>query len=119
MLAAVALAGCQAGPPAATIGASDEAHALYRRLAETMKACWFSGDPAFAAFIYSPEINADRPRVLILPKKEPHGRPVLVIEPKGAATADIYGPLLAEPAGGRVRADLARWLRGENGCKGA
>ena len=115
-LAAIALAGCQAAPPPATIGASDEAHALYRHLTETVKTCWFAGDPAFAAFIYSPEVNADVPRILIVPKKEANGRPVLVIEPKGAASADVYGPLLAGPNGGRVRTDLGRWIKGGSDC---
>ena len=115
-LPVAALAACQtAAPPAATVS-FDEAHALNTRLTETVKTCWFAGDPAFAAYIYTPEINASQPRILIVSKKDPHGRPVLVVEPKGAATADIYGPLLAEPAGTRIRADLDRWLKGGAGC---
>jgi hypothetical protein len=112
----MALAACQTAQPTATGATSDEAHALYARLTETVKTCWFAGDPAFVAYIYSPEINANAPRILIVPKQEPHGRPVLVIEPKAAANADVYGPLLASPAGDRVRADLGRWLKGTSDC---
>lgn len=111
------LAACQtATQPTVNPRTSDEAHALQTRLAETVKTCWFSGDPAFAGYIYSPEINANAPRILIAPKKEPGGRPVLVIEPKSATTADVYGPMLASPMGARVRADLGRWLNGANDC---
>jgi hypothetical protein len=115
-LPVAALAACQtAAPPAPTVS-FDEAHALQTRLIETVKTCWFAGDPVFAAYIYTPEINASQPRILIVSKKDPHGRPVLVVEPKAAATADIYGPLLAEPAGTRIHADLDRWLKGSSAC---
>jgi hypothetical protein len=111
------LTACQtATQPTINPRTSDEAHALQARLAETAKTCWFGGDPAFADYIYSPEVNANAPRILVAPKKEPAGRPVLVIEPKSATTADVYGPLLATPTGGRVRADLGRWLNGATGC---
>ena len=113
------LAACQTTQPTVSPRTSDEAHALQTRLAETVKTCWFSGDAAFAGYIYSPEINADAPRILIAPRKEPGGRPVLVIEPKSATTADVYGPMLALPMGARVRADLARWLKGASDCGGA
>ncbi len=114
------LAACQtATQPTVNTRTSDEAHALQTRLAETMKTCWFSGDSAFAGYVYSPEINADAPRILIAPKKEPGGRPVLVIEPNSATTADVYGPMLASPMGARVRADLGRWLNGASDCAAA
>jgi len=115
-IAGMALAACQTVQPVVRSGTSDEAHALYTRLTEAVRTCWFSADPAFTAYIYSPEINADAPRILIVPKNDPHGRPVLVIEPKGAATADAYGPLLAGTAGDRVRTDLSRWLKGGVAC---
>ena len=115
-LPVVALAACQSAAPPAPSSSFDEAHALYTRLTETVKTCWFGGDPTFAAYIYTPEINASQPRILIVSKKDPRGRPLLVIEPKGAATADVYGPLLAEPTGARIRSDLGRWLKGGAGC---
>ncbi|MGZ8798241.1 MAG: hypothetical protein ACXW2F_12920 [Thermoanaerobaculia bacterium] len=115
--AAVFLSACQTTPQqAVNPRTSDDAQALQTRLAESVKTCWFAGDPAFADYIYSPEINANAPRILIAPKKDPGGRPVLVIEPKSATTADVYGPMLASPNGARVRADLGRWLNGATDC---
>lgn len=114
-LAAAALAGCQSSGPATT-GTFSDAHGLYSSLSETMKTCWFSGDPAFAAYVYSPEINAGTPRILIVPKGEPTALPLLVVETKGRANADFYGPLLASATGPRIRADLDRWIAGGRGC---
>lgn len=113
------LAACQTTQPTVSTRTSDEAHALQTRLAETVKTCWFAGDAAFTDYVYSPEINADAPRILIAPRKDPGGRPVLVIEPKSATMADVYGPILASPMGARVRADLGRWLNGAPDCKAA
>jgi hypothetical protein len=93
-----------------------EAHALATHLAATMKTCWFSGDAGFAAYRYAPEVNAGAPRILLLSKKDPHGKPLLVIEPKRAGTADAYGPLLAGTLAPRVIADLTRWLKGSSDC---
>lgn len=115
--AAALLTACQtATQPDVSTRTSDAAHALQTRLAETVKTCWFAGDPAFVDYIYSPEINANAPRILIAPKKDPGERPVLVIEPNGATTADVYGPMLGSPTGARIRADLGRWLNGATGC---
>ena len=113
--AAVALAGCQSSGPSDT-GTFSEAQTLFSSLQETMTTCWFSGDPAFAAYVYTPEINAGTPRILIVQKDEPTALPLLVIEAKGRANADIYGPLLASAEGPRIRADLDRWIKGGRGC---
>lgn len=114
-LAALALAGCQsAGTP--TTGTFAEAQGLFSSLQETMTACWFSGDPAFADYVYTPEVNAGTPRILIVPKGEPTALPLLVVETKGLAAADYFGPLLASDTGPRVRADLDRWIKGGRGC---
>jgi hypothetical protein len=103
-----------AAPAAADTAA--EAHALYGELTAAMKKCWFSGDKAFASYSYSPEINAGAPRILLVSKKEPHGRPLLVVEPKRAGTADAYGPILVTELAPRVIADLTRWLKGSSDC---
>jgi hypothetical protein len=113
-LAAALVAGCQSTPP--TTNTFDEAHQLYSALTETMKTCWFSGDPAFADYIYSPEINAATPRILIVPKGKPTALPLLVVEAKGRANADVYGPLLASAEGPRISADLDRWIKGGREC---
>ncbi len=95
---------------------SSEATALYDHLAGAMKKCWFSGDPAFAAYRYVPEINAGIPRIMLVDRKAPQSLPRLVVEPKRAGTADAYGPLLASVLAPRIRADLTRWLKGGSEC---
>ena len=117
LVLALALAACQTTPPATSGASSDEAHALYASLTELVKSCWFgSGDATFAGYNYSPEVNAGVPRILIVAKTDPGGRPVLVVEPLGRAAANVYGPLLQAPAGGRAKADLDRWIKGGTGC---
>ncbi len=102
---------------APALGAVPEsAHTLATHLAATMKKCWFSGDAAFATYRYAPEINIGAPRILLVSKKEPNGRPLLVIEPKRAGTADAYGPLLATALAPRIKDDLTRWLTGSGAC---
>ena len=114
--AALALAGCQSAGTSTT-GTFAEAQGLFSTLQETMTACWFSGDPAFAGYVYTPEVNAGTPRILIVPKGEPTALPLLVVEAKGRAAADYYGPLLASAGGRRIGADLDRWIGGGRGCE--
>jgi hypothetical protein len=102
--------------PAAATSTTDAAHTLATHLATTMRKCWFSGDAAFASYGYTPEVNAGAPRILIVAKKAPEGRPLLVVEPTGAKSADAYGPLLASALAPRIRSDLTRWLTGNGAC---
>jgi hypothetical protein len=94
----------------------ESAHTLATHLADAMKKCWFSGDKAFASYRYAPEVNIGTPRILLVSKKDPNGRPLLVVEPKRAGTADAYGPLLASALAERIKADLTRWLKGGSDC---
>ena len=113
-IVSAALAACQSSaPPAGTFA---DANALHASLSKTMETCWFSGDAAFAAYVYSPEINAGTPRILVVPKGDPTALPLLVVETKGRSTIDFYGPLLVSEAGPRIRADLGRWSQGGTGC---
>jgi hypothetical protein len=117
LLLLAALAACQTAPPTTPGASSDEARALYASLTGLVKSCWFGGgDTTFAGYNYSPEVNAGVPRILIVTKADPGGRPVLVVEPLGRAAANVYGPLLQATAGGRAKADLDRWIRGGTGC---
>jgi hypothetical protein len=114
VFAVVAALAAFASPAAAST--SSEAHALFADLTAAMKKCWFSGDRAFAAYRYAPEVNVGAPRILLLSKKDPHGRPLLVVEPRRAGTADAYGPLLATELAPRIKDDLTRWLKGGSDC---
>ena len=80
LVLALALAACQTTPPATSGPSSDEAHALYASLTELVKSCWFgSGDTTFAGYNYSPEVNAGVPRILLVTKTDPGGRPVVPV----------------------------------------
>lgn len=111
------LAACQSTDPSQQVPATKEAQALARKTGETIGRCWFAdSETAFAGYIYSPEPNAVRPRVLIVPKEQPAERPVLVIEASGATSLVSYGPLLDTPVAERIRADLDRWSKGGESC---
>ena len=114
-IATLALAGCQS-VGTSTTGTFAEAQTLFLALQETMTTCWFSGDPAFAGYIYTPEINAGTPRILIVPKGTPTALPLLVVEARGRASGEYFGPLLGTSNGARVKADLDRWIMGGRGC---
>jgi hypothetical protein len=116
VIAAAALALAVSCDAAVFAAVPESAHTLATHLADAMKKCWFSGDAAFAAYRYAPEINIGAPRILLVSKKEPNGRPLLVVEPKRAGTADAYGPLLASALAPRIRDDLTRWLKGGSAC---
>jgi len=118
MAAAVATS----APPAAVAPPSDAAHALVNRLSAAMKRCWFmGGDPMFGDFVAGPEPNASGgPRILVVPRSTPDGRPVLVVEILGAGAkpkVNVYGPLAVGAAGERIGRDLRRWIDGGDACK--
>jgi hypothetical protein len=113
LVAALAVADCGSS----AVGAVPEGtHTLSAHLAGAMKKCWFSGDAAFAPYRYTPEVNAGVPRILVVSRKEPNGRPLLVVEPIGTITANAYGPLLAGKLSQRIQDDLRRWLKGGSDC---
>ena len=58
-------------------------------------------------------------RILLVERKDPHGRPALVIEFNTAGKnidLAVYGPLAAGPKATRIGADLNRWAAGGKGC---
>lgn len=85
-------------------------------MSQAMKTCWFSGDSAFADFVYAPEVVGGNPRILIVKRSDPGGRPALVIEPKSRATVEVYGPLMSSPLAPRISADVNRWKTGVSAC---
>jgi hypothetical protein len=84
--------------------------------------CWLAkGQADFAGYVHASEINAiaGPPRVLLVDKKTPHGRPALVIEFKtsaGAVDIAVYGPLAAGAKAQIIEADLKRWASGGREC---
>lgn len=113
------VAACQSGRPAAP-AASSAALPTMERVALGASGCWFkSGDAAFKAYRLAPELNSfsGRPRILIVPRKSPESRPLAVVEAKGQpARLQAFGPLMSEPVGTRIAADVRRWAAGGKGC---
>ena len=117
-LGAAGLAGCASGPGMSA--ATDTGLDRMERLAVTANRCWFrSKDPAFASYSLAPELSSfsGRPRFLIVPRGKPEALPLLVVEGRtGSSDVSTYGPLLNQPVGARVSADLARWRAGGKDC---
>ena len=83
-------------------------------------ACWFkSGDAAFASYQLAPELNSftGRPRILVVERSKPTGRPVLVVQAEGnPSKLDAFGPMMAGPSSVRINHDVVRWANGTSGC---
>lgn len=114
------LASCQSPKPPAP-SPSTAALPTMERVALGANSCWFkSGDPAFKSYRLAPELNSfsGRPRILIVPRKSPEARPLAVVQAEGhPARLQAFGPLLSEPVGTRMTADIRRWAAGGQGCK--
>ena len=93
--AVLLLAACQSGGPkdyAEFHAAQDPVH-VADRIADNVGACWIKGRAAFVEYTYASELTsyANRPRVLIVPKKDPHGLPKLVIDfVNGVNTGKVF-----------------------------
>jgi hypothetical protein len=124
ILAGVSIvAACQSAPQDyAEFHAPQSPVNVASRIAENVGACWFGGArPAFADYSYAPELNSysNRPRVLIVPKAEPHGLPKLVIEASAAkrgSSIKLFGPLMASSEAPAISRDVERWASGASGC---
>lgn len=118
-LAALAtiVSACQSKTPG---GPDRSALSTMERVAVGANTCWFkSGDAAFAAYRLAPELNSfsGRPRILVVHKASPEGRPLLVVQAEGnPARLQAFGPMMAEPVSTRVAADVQRWSAGGKAC---
>jgi hypothetical protein len=120
---ALFLSSCQtSGPGGFTTKSETRALPTMERIAISARNCWFkSGDSEFRPYRLAPELNSfsGRPRVLIVSARAPEGRPLAVIEGHGdPATVEVYGPLLEQSIGGRIKTDVERWTGGSTDCKG-
>ncbi|MGB3538951.1 MAG: hypothetical protein WBA42_12390 [Mesorhizobium sp.] len=120
-LAGLALASCQSGtkaPPSAP-GKSASLRAM-EQVAIAAHKCWIaSKDPAFKSVQMANELNnfGGTPRFLLVPAKHYGGKPLLVVQATGSSSrVDVFGPLMAEPIGTRIGADIARWQSGNSDC---
>lgn len=118
---AALLTACQtSGPGNLTVKSPDAALPAMERIAVAASNCWFkSRDRGFRGYRLAPELNSfsGRPRILIVPASRPQDRPLAVVEGQGSpATISAYGPLMSDPVGSRIAADVRRWSGGNNAC---
>ena len=123
LLCMAALTACQsapAGPAAVASSSKSAALRAMEQVAITAHKCWFaSNDAAFRSYSFANELNSfsGRPRFLLVPKSNFGGKPMLVVQAEGdPARVDAFGPLLDQPPGPRVSADLKRWTGGSDSC---
>lgn len=94
---------------------------VMERVALGANRCWFkSNDPMFTAYRLAPELNSfsGTPRILIVPRRSPESRPLLVVQASGTpAKMSAFGPLMNDAAtSARVNKDVTFWARGGKGC---
>ena len=123
VLAALAMlaAGCQSKQtPTITLNESHTALSTMERVAVAANGCWFkSADPAFARYVMAPELNSftGRPRILVVERSQPTGRPLLVVQAEGnPAKLAAFGPMMGGASGARISADVNRWAGGTKSC---
>lgn len=124
LVACMALAACQSKPAEVRTSSGKSASLLaMETVATAAHKCWFaSKDPAFRPYRFANELNSftGQPRFLLVPAKDFGGRPLLVVQAKGnSPRVETFGPLLSEPLGARINADIARWSSGDNSCAAA
>jgi hypothetical protein len=112
------LAACQSKAPRPP--SSQSALDVMEKVAVAANRCWFkSGDAAFKAYAFAPELTSfsDRPRILLTRKGSADIRPLLVVQAEGRpARLSAFGPMMNEPISGRVSTDVKRWAAGSPSC---
>jgi len=103
-----------------TLNDSHTALSTMERVAVAANGCWFkSADPAFARYVMAPELNSftGRPRILVVERSQPTGRPLLVVQAEGnPAKLAAFGPMMGGAGGARIAADVNRWAGGAKSC---
>ncbi len=123
------VAACQAkSPPLTTsLNTKQKPETAVANIARVAQKCWFkSGDKAFKPYRMANEVTsfAGQPRLLLVPRKNPGGLPLLVVqaEQKGTTASgkftniNAFGPLLNSAEGTRILGDINRWSKGETQC---
>ena len=110
VFAAALLSACQMGAPSEALELKSDRDPvqIMVSIGKTAQACWFkSKDPGFGGFRLADETHspAGRPRLLLVPRRDPGGLPKLVISAEkagGATDIQVYGPALATSLGARI-----------------
>ncbi|TPK72624.1 hypothetical protein FJ934_10340 [Mesorhizobium sp. B2-4-12] len=119
--AGFALASCQSSPKSTPVPSGKSAALLaMEQVAIAAHKCWIaSKDPAFRQYQMANELNSfsGTPRFLLVPAKHYGGKPLLVVQAQGnSSRVDVFGPLMNDPLGARIGADIARWQAGNPAC---
>jgi hypothetical protein len=116
----LALAACQSKTSTPSSSGKSASLRAMETVAIAAHKCWFAAkDPAFRAYRMANELNSfsGTPRFLIVPAKDYGGRPLLVVQATGnSSRVDVFGPLMGDPLGTRIGADIGRWATGDNSC---
>jgi len=115
------LAACQPSPkPSAPASGKSAALRTMEQVAIAAHKCWFaSKDKAFKSYRMANELNSfsGNPRILLVPAKNYGGLPLLVVQARGnSSSVETFGPLMSEPLGARISADVSRWASGSSDC---
>lgn len=119
------LPACQSDNKASRSGGSGKSASLrvMEQVAIAAHKCWIaSKDSAFKNYAMANELNnfGGTPRFLLVPKNNYGGKPLLVVQARGnSSEVEVFGPLLGEPLGARVGADIGRWKSGDGSCGAA
>ena len=125
----VGLVACQAKTPPVvnSLNTKQKPEIAVANLAKIAQRCWFkSGDKAFKPYRMANEVSsfAGQPRFLLVPRKNPGGLPLLVVqaERKGSTASgqftniNAFGPLIQGSNGPRILSDVSRWNKGDTKC---
>jgi hypothetical protein len=119
------VSGCQSSKAPANPGGSGKSASLrvMEQVAIAAHKCWIaSKDPAFKSYSMANELNnfGGTPRFLLVPKNNYGGKPLLVVQARGhSSEVEAFGPMMSEPIGSRIGADIGRWKSGDGGCGSA
>ncbi len=120
--ALLSLSACQsekAGQGSGTSGKSASLRAM-EQVAIAAHKCWIaSKDPAFKAYSMANELNSygGNPRILLVPRKDYGGKPLLIVEARGSSSrVEVFGPLMDDALGARIGSDIRRWQTGNSSC---
>jgi hypothetical protein len=112
------VASCQSHTPVETT--DKDALPTMERIMLSANACWFkAANPAFAKYQLAPELNSytGRPRILIVDRSHPTGRPSLVVQAEGnPAKLEAFGPMMTGASSAQITGDVTRWANGNKGC---
>jgi hypothetical protein len=118
--ASLGLAACQSGSKSETPSGKSASLRAMEQVAIAAHKCWIaSKDPAFKPYQMANELNnfGGTPRFLLVPAKHYGGKPLLVVQATGnSSRVEAFGPLMGEPLGSRIGADIARWQSGDGTC---